>query len=81
MMDFPSVDEQVLDAIGELTEQRHHSAMCKGTIEQSVGPTASSTPTVIVGRDLTTLRWAADKWTVVSFRCWDERLDVTTTWF
>ena len=74
MMDFPSVDEQVLDAIGELTNIIIGNV--KGTIERSVGPMALSTPTVIVGRDLTAHSMGRYKWTVVSFRCGDERLDV-----
>lgn len=74
MMEFPSVDEQVLDAMGELTNIIIGNV--KGTIEQSVGPMALSTPTSIVGRDLTAHSLGRHKWTVVSFRCWDERLDV-----
>ncbi|MGO8720129.1 MAG: chemotaxis protein CheX [Acidobacteriaceae bacterium] len=74
MMEFPSVDEEVLDAFGELTNIIIGNV--KGTIEQSVGPMALSTPTSIVGQNLTAHSLGKYKWTVVSFRCWDERLDV-----
>lgn len=74
MMEFPSVDEEVLDAFGELTNIIIGNV--KGTIEQSVGPMALSTPTSIVGQNLTAHSIGKYKWTVVSFRCWDERLDV-----
>ena len=74
MTDFPCVDEEVLDAMGELTNIIIGNV--KGTIEQSVGPMVLSTPTTIVGQNLTAHAMGKYKWTVVSFRCWDERLDV-----
>jgi chemotaxis protein CheX len=74
MTDFPSVDEEVLDAIGELTNIIIGNV--KGTIEQSVGPMALSTPTCIVGHDLTAHSLGRFQWTVVSFRCGEDKLDV-----
>ncbi len=74
MMNFPSVDEQVLDAIGELTNIIIGNV--KGTIEQYVGPLAMSTPTSIVAKDLTAHSLGRYKWTVVSFRCGQDRLDI-----
>jgi chemotaxis protein CheX len=74
MMDFPSVDDDVLDAIGELTNIIIGNV--KGTIEQSVGPMALSTPTCIVGQDLTARSLGRHCWTVISFRCGEDKLDV-----
>jgi chemotaxis protein CheX len=74
MMDFPTVDDDVLDAIGELTNIIIGNV--KGTIEQSVGPMALSTPTCIVGQDLTARSLGRNRWTIVSFRCGEDKLDV-----
>ncbi len=74
MMDFPTVDDDVLDAIGELTNIIIGNV--KGTIEQSVGPMALSTPTCIVGHDLTARSLGRNRWTVIRFRCGEDKLDV-----
>ncbi len=74
MTDFPSVDDEVLDAIGELTNIIIGNV--KGTIEQSVGPMALSTPTCIVGQDLTAHSLGRYRWTVISFQCGEDKLDV-----
>ena len=74
MMDFPTVDDDVLDAIGELTNIIIGNV--KGTIEQSVGPMALSTPTCIVGQDITARSLGRHRWTVISFRCGGDKLDV-----
>jgi chemotaxis protein CheX len=74
MMDFATVDDEVLDAIGELTNMIIGNV--KGTIEQSVGPMALSTPTSIVGNNLTAHSLGRRRWTVISFRCGEDRLDV-----
>jgi chemotaxis protein CheX len=74
MTDFPSVDDEVLDAIGELTNIIIGNV--KGTIEQSVGPMALSTPTCIVGHDLTAHSLGRYQWTVISFRCGGDKLNV-----
>ncbi|MHB1793567.1 MAG: chemotaxis protein CheX [Acidobacteriaceae bacterium] len=74
MVEFPSVDAEVLDAMGELANIIIGNV--KKTVEQSVGPMALSTPTSIVGRELTAHSLGRYKWTVVSFQCGDERLDV-----
>ena len=73
-MDFPAVDDDVLDAIGELTNIIIGNV--KGTIEQSVGPMALSTPTCIVGQDLTARSLGRQRWTIVGFRCGEDKLDV-----
>ena len=70
MMDFPTVDDDVLDAIGELTNIIIGNV--KGTIEQSVGPMALSTPTCIVGHDLTAHSLGRRRGTVISFRCGED---------
>lgn len=74
MTDFPTVDDDVLDAMGELTNIIIGNV--KGTVEQSVGPMALSTPTCIVGHDLTAHSLGRRRWTVVSFRCGEDKLDV-----
>ena len=74
MMDFPTVDDDVLDAIGELTNIIVGNV--KGTIEQSVGPMALSTPTCIVGQDMTAHSLGRHRWTVISFQCGEDKLDV-----
>jgi chemotaxis protein CheX len=74
MMDFPAVDDEVLDAIGELTNIIVGNV--KGTVEQSVGPMALSTPTSIVGQNLTAHSLGRHQWTVIRFRCGEDRLDV-----
>lgn len=74
IMDFPSVDDEVLDAIGELTNIIIGNV--KGTIEQFAGPMALSTPTSIVGQNLTAHSLGRHQWTVVTFRCGSDRLDV-----
>lgn len=55
MTDFPSVDEEVLNAMGELTNIIIGNV--KGIIEQSVGPMALSAPTSIVGQNLIAMQW------------------------
>jgi chemotaxis protein CheX len=74
MMDFAEVDDDVLDAVGELTNIIIGNL--KGTLEQSVGPMALSTPTSIVGNNLTAHSLGRHRWTVVSFRCGEDKLDV-----
>jgi chemotaxis protein CheX len=74
IMDFPTVDDDVLDAIGELTNIIIGNV--KGTIEQSVGPMALSTPTCIVGHDLTARSLGRHRWTVISFHCGEDKLNV-----
>jgi chemotaxis protein CheX len=74
MMDFPAVDDDVLDAIGELTNIIIGNV--KGTVEQFVGPMALSTPTCIVGNNLTAHSLGRHRWTVIRFRCGEDKLDV-----
>ncbi len=74
LTDFPSVDEQVLDVIGELTNMIVGNA--KGVIEQLVGPLVLTTPTSVLGHDLTAHAMRTHKWTVVPFRCGNDRFDI-----
>ena len=74
MMDFPAVDDDVLDAIGELTNIIIGNV--KGTIEQAAGPMALSTPTCVVGQGLTAHSFGRHRWTVIRFRCGEDKLDV-----
>jgi chemotaxis protein CheX len=74
MTEISTIDEDVLDAMGELTNIIIGNV--KGMLEQSVGPMALSTPTSIVGNDLTAHSLGRQPWTEVRFRCGNDRLDV-----
>lgn len=74
LTEFPSVDEQVLDVMGELANMIVGNA--KGVIEQLVGPLALTTPTSVLGQDLTAHALGRHKWTVVPFRCGNDRFEI-----
>ena len=68
------VDEQVLDAMGELTNMIIGSV--KNEMEANLGPMGLSIPTVIHGRNFAARSLGRDAWTVVPFWSDDRRLDV-----
>ena len=74
MSDFDSVNDEVLDAIGELTNMIVGSF--KNEIEQHIGPTGLSIPTVIYGRNFSTRSLGREDWMVVPFSCGEEHLEV-----
>ncbi len=75
MMDCPSVNEDVLDAIAELTNMIIGSF--KTRAEERLGPMGLSIPTVIFGRNFTTRTVSRNDWTMVPFTFDDEdRFDV-----
>ena len=67
----PAVDDQVLDAIGEITNIVVGNV--KTDIEEIVGSMGLSIPTVIYGRNFST-RSAGGNWIVVPFQCGPETL-------
>jgi chemotaxis protein CheX len=69
MSEFESVNEEVLDAFGELTNMVIGNL--KTQMEAHLGPLGLSIPTVIYGRNFNTRSLGHEEWTVVPFM-WDE---------
>jgi chemotaxis protein CheX len=69
MTDSPSVNEDVLDAVAELTNMIIGSV--KTDLEQHLGPLGLSIPTVVFGRNFKTRTMATSDWTVVRVY-WDD---------
>jgi chemotaxis protein CheX len=67
MQEYSSVDEDVLDAIGEVTNMVLGNV--KTALEEELGPMGLSIPTVIYGRNFTTRSVGKSQWTVVPFDC------------
>jgi len=65
MQEFTAVDEEVLDAVGELANMVLGNA--KTVFEETLGPMGLSIPTVIYGRNFTTRSVGHNEWTVVPF--------------
>jgi chemotaxis protein CheX len=65
MQEFASVDQDVLDAIGELTNMILGNV--KTTFEEILGPMGLSIPTVIYGRNFTTRSVGRSEWSVIPF--------------
>ena len=65
MQEFSAVDEEVLDAVGELANMVLGNA--KTVFEETLGPMGLSIPTVIYGRNFTTRSVGHNEWTVVPF--------------
>jgi chemotaxis protein CheX len=74
MTEFDSVDDEVLDAIAELTNMIIGNV--KTTLESHLGPMALSIPTVVFGRNFTARSVGSEEWTVVPFDLPEGRLDV-----
>jgi chemotaxis protein CheX len=74
MTEFAVVDEQVLDAIGELTNMIIGNV--KNEVEEHLGPMGLSIPTVIHGSNFCARSLGRDAWTVVPFWAGEDRLDV-----
>jgi chemotaxis protein CheX len=74
MCEAPSVNEEVLDAVAELTNMIVGSV--KTELELTLGPLGLSIPTVVYGRNFRTKSAGATDWTVVRFRWDDEQLVV-----
>jgi chemotaxis protein CheX len=67
MSEFPSVDCDVLDALGEIANMIIGNI--KTSIEDEYGPMWLSVPTVVYGRNFTTRSVGKHSWTVVPFSC------------
>lgn len=67
---YDSVNEDVLDAVGEITNMIIGNV--KTALEEKIGEMGLSTPTVIFGRNFQTRSARIHEWTVVPFRCGEE---------
>jgi chemotaxis protein CheX len=67
MSEFQNVDEEVLDAIAEITNMIIGNF--KTSIEERLGPMGLSIPTVVFGRNFSTRSIGTDDWVVVPFEC------------
>lgn len=74
MQSYESIDDEVLDAIGEVTNMVLGNV--KSALEEELGPMGLSIPTVIYGRNFTTRSVAKSEWIVVPFQCDHEEVEV-----
>jgi len=74
MTEFAAVNEEVLDAFGELTNMIIGNF--KTEMENLAGPMGMSIPTVIYGRNFTTRSLGHEEWVVVPFDCAGHQLEV-----
>jgi chemotaxis protein CheX len=66
MTEYESINDEVLDAIGEVTNMILGNV--KTSLEEKLGPMGLSIPTVVYGRNFTTRSMARSSWTVVPFK-------------
>jgi len=74
MTEFPGVNSEVLDAIGELGNMIIGNF--KVAAEELLGPLALTIPTVIHGRNFSTRTLSGEEWVVVPVACGDDCMDV-----
>jgi chemotaxis protein CheX len=74
MTDFAAVDEEVLDAIAEITNMIIGNV--KTIMEDKVGEMGLSTPTVIFGRNFQTRSARTHEWTGVRFKFGEHEMAV-----
>ncbi|MCC7496800.1 MAG: chemotaxis protein CheX [Bryobacterales bacterium] len=74
MSEYEAVNEEVLDAVAEVTNMIIGNV--KTLIEDELGPLGLSIPTVVFGRNFTTLTAGTSDWTIVPFLCGSEKLEV-----
>ncbi len=74
MTEYKAVNEDVLDAMAELTNMIIGGF--KNKVEEELGPMGLSIPTVIFGRNFTTRTASKNDWTLVPFRCGEECFDI-----
>ena len=67
MAECPSVNDDVLDAVAEVANMVIGNVKTK--LEETLGPLALSTPTVIYGRNFQTRRVGGREWVSVPFPC------------
>ena len=74
MTEVKSVDEEVLDAVGEITNMIIGNF--KTMLEERVGPLGLSIPTVIYGRNFTSRSLGQGGWIVQPLRCQGESIEI-----
>jgi chemotaxis protein CheX len=74
MTETSSIDEDVLDAVAEITNMVIGSV--KTDLEALLGPLGLSIPTVVFGRNFSTKSAGSTDWIVVRFQCDDETFSV-----
>ncbi len=74
MQEYAAVDEEVLDAVGEITNMIVGNV--KTSLEDEYGAMGLSIPTVIFGRNFTTRSVGKNEWVVVPFHCLDTKVEV-----
>ena len=74
MMEFDKVNEDVLDAIGEMANMIIGNF--KDDASYKLGPLGLSTPTVIHGDRFQARNWNGQSWTTVQFNCDGELFEV-----
>lgn len=74
MTELPKVDEEVLDAIAEITNIIVGNF--KTSLEERVGVMGISTPTVIFGHQYAARNFGASEWTVIPFTIDGDPFDV-----
>ena len=72
MSEYPSVDQEVLDAMGEITNMIIGNF--KNALEEEAGPMGMSIPMVVFGHNFTAGTTHSADWVVVPFACEGERL-------
>jgi len=78
MTEASAVNEEVLDAVGELTNMIIGNF--KTAAEAVVGPLGLSVPTVIYGKNFTSKSLGNKDWLVLPFKCGDDTFEVRV-WF
>lgn len=74
MQSYEAIDEEVLDAVGEITNMVLGNV--KTALEEELGPMGLSIPTVIYGRNFSTRSIGRSKWTVVPFHLDSDVIEV-----
>jgi chemotaxis protein CheX len=74
MTDFDQVNEEVLDAMGEIANMIVGNF--KDDAADKLGPLGLSTPTVIYGTNFQTRNWNGQSWIAVPFDCESELYEV-----
>ena len=74
MSEYQAVDDEVLDAVAEVTNMIIGNVKTK--LEERLGPMGLSIPTVIYGRNFSSRTLGKQEWTIVPFLCGDERIEV-----
>jgi len=74
MQEYSAVDDDVLDALGEITNMIIGNV--KTSLEEEYGPMGLSIPTVVYGHNFTTRSVGRNEWIVVPFLCQGASMEV-----